>query len=233
MFGSDKKKKEKAAQLAAENIVRQKVEEIEKISDAAERYLAFAGLESNMSGVVKDAQRQVDAKDYDSNSEIFKPVAMIGGGAIGTIGGTALLAATGFAAAPFLFVLAPLAFGITLGIREAAMDDTIRRRDEFTQELSKNITHRKEALLQDDALPTLTVSPRFDELYNKFPAVKEAFTRAAMKENFTPIVRLDKPSYRPLDKRPSLSAPTRGATLKENFAPTLKPDKPPPPTPKQ
>lgn len=219
MFNSRKKK---LAAMVAENAIyfaklaedtRSEIAEIEKIADAGERYLAFAGIEKKIHGLVKDAKQRIAGqinKQFPGGSETASAaIAMI----TGTVTGVAAAAAIALVGGGGAVAVAALGGGalVMSGVLTSLGDWTAfsvkRHTNSFSEDYNafcstmkglREIATRQKAAIIKNELPALAASSRIEEICDKVPAVKNAFAKAAIKEGILlPPVRLEKKPPRP------------------------------------
>ena len=194
-----KSTKEKAAEIAADFVqtwtdIQKKATEIEKISDPGEKFLALKELKES----VDKCKEQIDAKIKGQQNPISGTLVVSGlGGCVYSILMAAATANPLFILAAFGSLFGGAISGLAIEERSVGVYGEPKQRlfsvlDAITQETDR----QQKLLLQSDGLPELAASKKFDELYDNCPAVKEAFTRASVREEMLSrrTVRLDKDS---------------------------------------
>lgn len=212
-----KKTKAKIAKQSADNAaefakiingVKYEIEATDRVMDAGERYLVLADIENKISGLVKEAEQEVAGQVGQLN----RPMKTAGGVLRGTGGGTfmaggilAFAAFTGGIAAVAVGGAAAMGIGLSMirGGKRLDSDNRIGEmltgsKDSFCnamKSLRESLALQRSAIIKND-LPGLAASSHFDDLYDTFPAVKDAFIKASARESVVPnTVRLDKPAY--------------------------------------
>lgn len=221
MFGfhSKKKLKEVARENAAafgqviEN-TRMSAERSDKIADAGERYLALVNLEDRIQAEILAGEKKINFQIGELLQGPRDKACILGGFGsaflgcavlavtfsitAAPVGIAALVAMGGIAVVPTGIAVAFAGIFVGPGRNASLFDDSIKNFTTSINDVSKIILQKKDAILRDE-LPGLAASPFFEELYDRVPAVKDAFIKAATRAGIVapPVIRLDKPQFSP------------------------------------
>jgi len=177
-----------------------------KLADAGERYLALSGIDRDIQAQSAAAEQDHARMTEKLQDKRRRPLRLIGLGAFFT--GLALMVPMVIAAAPVVSLISGIALLLSAGGAVVAFDGVppgggqhapalARDNHAFTsslKDLQGKTGQHMNAIIRND-VQGLAASPKFEELYDCFPAVRDAFVKASTRASISPpVVRLDKPA---------------------------------------
>ncbi len=175
--------------------LQKKLRDTAGIPDAGERYLAIDGLGHDIQAR-RDAAYS-EARDRFDNTimmrNVINPAFPVGVGAV-ILGWIAMCVTATIGIAPIVLSGLCFAAGAVLWAGTAIwanrklwprFQQPAERMVDALKEPIENVQRQKTVLLRDH-LPELAASKHFDELYDRFPAVRDAFVKATARATMAP-----------------------------------------------